>query len=221
MYFDKSKLRTASKLESNYDIIVKDYNNFNYTYQDRLGKFKIDTLFKKWRGLYEFSLQADKKNVFLGSTVKSRKKNFGYYELEVDNKIIWDGIILATKANLLKKFNRTYVGRKYFSNTLSLFKNFKEVITVSIARFPSNRIIPIHKGNRELVRIHYGIDVPDGDIAFTVKGEEKKWENGKVFAFNDFYEHGGWNNTNSDRIILIVDLDRKMILMECDVVKNF
>ena len=212
MYFDKSKLRTASKLESNYDIIVKDYNNFNYTYQDRLGKFKIDTLFKKWRGLYEFSLQADKKNVFLGSTVKSRKKNFGYYELEVDNKIIWDGIILATKANLFKKFNQTYVGRKYFSNTLSLLKSFKEVITVSIARFPSNRIIPIHKGNRELVRIHYGIDVPDGDIAFTVKGEEKKWENGKAFAFNDFYEHGGWNNTNSDRIILIVDLDRKMIL---------
>ena len=212
MYFDKSKLRTASKLESNYDIIVKDYNNFNYTYQDRLGKFKIDTLFKKWRGLYEFSLQADKKNVFLGSTVKSRKKNFGYYELEVDNKIIWDGIILATKANLFKKFNQTYVGRKYFSNTLSLLKSYKEVITVSIARFPSNRIIPIHKGNRELVRIHYGIDVPDGDIAFTVKGEEKKWENGKVFAFNDFYEHGGWNNTDCDRIILIVDLDRKMIL---------
>ena len=212
MYFDKSKLRTASELESNYDIIVKDYNNFNYTYQDRLGKFKIDTLFKKWRGLYEFSLQADKKNVFLGSTVKSRKKNFGYYELEVDNKIIWDGIILATKANLFKKFNQTYVGRKYFSNTLSLLKSYKEVITVSIARFPSNRIIPIHKGNRELVRIHYGIDVPDGDIAFTVKGEEKKWENGKVFAFNDFYEHGGWNNTEYDRIILIVDLDRKMIL---------
>ena len=212
MYFDKSKLRTASELESNYDIIVKDYNNFNYTYQDRLGKFKIDTLFKKWRGLYEFSLQVDKKNVFLGSTVKSRKKNYGYYELEVDDKIIWDGIILATKTNLFKKFNRTYVGRKYFSNTLSLFKNFKEVITVSIARFPSNRIIPIHKGNRELVIIHYGIDVPDGDIAFTVKGEEKKWENGKAFAFNDFYEHGGWNNTNSDRIILIVDLDRKMIL---------
>ena len=212
MYFDKSKLRIASKLESNYDIIVKDYNNFNYQYQDRLGRFKIDTLFNKWKGLYEFSLQADKKNVFLGSTVKSRKKNFGHYELEVDNKVIWDGIILATKANIFNKFNQTYIGRKYFSNTLSLFRACKEVITVSIARFPSNRIIPIHKGNRELVRIHYGIKVPDGDIAFTVKGEEKKWENGKVFAFNDFYEHGGWNNTEYDRIILIVDLDRKMIL---------
>ena len=212
MYFDKSKLNIVSKLETKYDVVKKDYNNFNYKYQERLGKFKIDTLFKKWRGLYEFSLQADKKNVFLGSTVKSRKKNFGYYELEVDDKVIWDGIILATKVNLFKKFNRTYVGRKYFSNTLSLFENFKEVITISIARFPSSRIIPKHKGNRDLVRIHYGIDVPDGDIAFTVKGEEKKWENGKAFAFNDFYEHGGWNNTDYDRIILIVDLDRKMIL---------
>lgn len=211
-YFNKSKLRIVPHLENNYNSILDDFNNFNYQYQDRLGKFKIDNLFKKWRGLYEFSLQADKKNIFLGSTVKSRKKNFGHYELEVDNKVIWDGIILATKTNLFKKFNQTYIGRKYFSNTLSLFKNCKEVITVSIARFPSNRIIPIHKGNRELVRIHYGIKVPDGDIAFMVKGEEKKWENGKCFAFNDFYEHGGWNNTEYDRIILIVDLDRKIIL---------
>ena len=93
-----------------------------------------------------------------------------------------------------------------------MFKNCKEVITVSIARFPSDRIIPIHKGNPELVRMHYGVKIPDGDIGFAVKGEEKKWENGKCFAFNDFYEHGGWNNTNSDRIILIIDLDRKMIL---------
>ena len=119
MYFDKSKIRIASKLESKYDVVIKDYNNFNYNYQDRLGKIKIDTLFKKWRAGYEFSLQADKKNVFLGSIVKSRKKNFGHYELEVDNKVIWDGIILATKTNLFKKFNRTYIGQKYFSDTLS------------------------------------------------------------------------------------------------------
>ena len=211
-YFDKFKLKIVPQLESNYDIILEDYHNFNYKYQDRLGRFKIDTLFKKWRGLYEFSLQVDRKNVFLGSTVKSRKKNFGHYELEVDNKVIWDGIILATKANVFKKFNQTYIGRKYFSNTLSLFKNCEEVITVSIARFPSRRIIPIHKGNRDIVRLHYGVEIPDGDITFTVKGEEKKWENGKCFAFNDFYEHGGWNNTDYDRIILIVDLDRKMIL---------
>ena len=212
MYFDKSKLRVTSELESNYDTILKDFNKFNYQYEDRLGRFKIDTLFKKWKGLYEFSLQADKKNVFLGSTVKSRKKNFGHYELEVDNKVIWDGIILATKVNIFNKFNQTYIGRKYFSSTISLFKNFKEVVTISLARFPSNRIIPPHKGNKKIIRMHYGIDVPDGDISFKVKGEEKKWENGKAFAFNDFYEHGAWNNTEYDRIILNIYIDRKMIL---------
>ena len=47
MYFDKSKLRVASELELNYDTIINDYDNFNYQYQDRLGKLKIDTLFKK------------------------------------------------------------------------------------------------------------------------------------------------------------------------------
>ena len=211
-YFDKSKLRIIPEIENNYYKIFNDFTNFDFNYTDRLGRFKIDTLFKKWRGLYEFSLQVDKGKEFLNSTVKSRKKNFGHYELEVYDKVIWDGIVLATKANLFKTFNTTYVGRKFFSDTLLLFKNFKEVITVSLARFPSNRVIPPHKGNKQLIRIHYGIKVPDGDISFKVRGEEKKWENGKAFAFNDFYEHGGWNNTEYDRVILIVDLDRKMIL---------
>ena len=113
-YFDKNKLRITSVLESNYEVVKNEFNNFDFNYEDRLGKFKIDTLFKKWKGLYEFSLKADKrqKNVFLGSTVKSRRKNNGYYELEVNNKVIWDGIILATKANLFKKFNQTFVDLK-------------------------------------------------------------------------------------------------------------
>jgi len=212
-YFNKSKLRIVPQLENNYDKILDDFNNFDYNYKDKLSILKIDNIFNKWKQLCKFGLQVDKKQKMLWNyPVELRKKNFGHYELEVDKKIIWDGIVLATKANLFKRFNYTYVGRKYFSETLSLFNNYKEVITVSMARFPANRIIPTHKGNRELIRIHYGIKIPEGDISFKVKNEEKKWENGKAFAFNDFYEHGGWNNTEQDRIILIVDLDRKMIL---------
>ena len=212
-YFNKSKLRIVPQLENNYNIILNDFNNFDYNYTDKLSYIKIDNIFNQWKKLCEFGLQVDKKQKMLWNyPVELRKKKFGHYELEVDNKIIWDGIILATKANLFKQFNTTYIGHKFFSSTISLFKNFKEVVTISLARFPSNRVIPPHKGNKKIIRMHYGIKVPDGDICFKVKGEEKKWENGKAFAFNDFYEHGAWNNTNSDRIILIVDLDRKMIL---------
>ena len=213
-YFNKSKLRIVPQLENNYDKILDDFNNFDYNYKDKLSTIKIDNIFNKWKESCNFGLQIDKKQNMLWAKypVELRKKNFGHYELEVDKKIIWDGIILATKANFIKQFNITYIGRKFFSNTISLFRNFKEVITISLARFPSNRIILPHKGNKKIIRMHYGIKIPDGDIAFRVKDEEKKWENGKCFAFNDFYEHGGWNNTNDERIILIVDLDRKMII---------
>ena len=62
--------------------------------------------FNKWKQLCKFGLQVDKKQKMLWNyPVELRKKNFGHYELEVDKKIIWDGIILATKANLFKKFN--------------------------------------------------------------------------------------------------------------------
>ena len=60
-YFDKNKLRISSILESNYEVVKNEFDNFDFNYEDRLGKLKIDTLFKKWRGLYEFSLKADKR----------------------------------------------------------------------------------------------------------------------------------------------------------------
>lgn len=213
-YFDLSKIRITKILEDNYEIVSNEYENFNYDYKDILGHLKIDKIFKQWKGLYEFSLKVDmkQKNVFKNSYVKSRKKNFGHYELKVNNKVIWDGIILAKRSNIFNDLSPTFIGNKFFYKTLSLLNSYVEVTTISIAKFPSHRIIPAHKGNKELIRLHYGIKIPDGDIGFAVKGEEKKWENGKCFAFNDFYEHNGWNNTEEDRIILIVDLNRKMVL---------
>jgi hypothetical protein len=213
-YYDLSKIRISKILEDNYEQILKEYQNFSYDYRDRLGFLKIDRIFKQWKGLYEFSLKVDKKqkNVFLNSYVKSNKKNFGHYELKVNDKVIWDGIILAKRKSIFNNLWYTFVGRKFFSKTLSLLNSYNEVLTVSIAKFPAQRLIPLHKGNKEIIRVHYGIKIPDGDIGFCVKGEKKRWENGKCFAFNDFFEHNGWNNTEEDRIILIVDLDRKIVL---------
>jgi hypothetical protein len=41
-----------------------------------------------------------------------------------------------------------------------------------------------------------------------VNGESICWEEGKVFAFNDAYQHEVWNNTNEPRHILAFDLIR-------------
>ena len=103
-YFNKSKLKIIPQLENNYNIILNDFNHFDYNYTDKLSYIKIDNIFNKWKQLCKFGLQVDKKQKMLWNyPVELRKKNFGHYELEVDKKIIWDGIILATKANLLKQ----------------------------------------------------------------------------------------------------------------------
>ena len=215
-YFDLSKIDASQILENNYEIILKEYQNFDFNYNNFFGCLKIDKNFQRWKGLYESSLKIDKKynNIFLGSSVESKQKKSNHYELKIDDKIIWEGIILTEEKQILgfKQLFPTFVGKKFFPKTISLLKKCKEITTISIARFPSKQIIPLHKGNKNIIRIHFGLDIPDGDIGFCVKGIEKKWINGKCFAFNDFFEHNGWNSTEEDRIILIIDLDRKMLL---------
>jgi len=215
-YFDLSKLKISEILEDNYKTILEEYKNFNFDYTDFFSCLKIDKNFQRWKGLYESSLKIDEKysNVFLGSSVESQQKKCNHYELEVNQQVIWEGVILSTKKNFLwfEYLSLTAAGKKFFPKTVSLLKKCKEVTTISIARFPSKQIIPPHKGNKNIIRIHFGLDVPEGDIGFYVKGVKRKWVNGKCFAFNDFFEHGGWNNTEKDRIILIVDLDRKLTI---------
>ena len=77
-----------------------------------------------------------------------------------------------------------------------------------VAKLTSGRKLPAHRGDKSIKRIHLGLVVPEGDISFRVRGEDKKWEEGKCLAFNDFYELEAWNNTNQDRINLIVDVVR-------------
>ena len=140
MYFDKSKLRTASKLESNYDIIVKDYNNFNYQYQDRLGRFKIDTLFNKWKGLYEFSLQADKKNV---SDLLKDKKELAEHLMLLD--LGRNDVGKVSKVNTVKVTERFKV-EKYshvmhiVSNVVGEFNNQSSIFETLLSGFPAGTV---------------------------------------------------------------------------------
>ncbi len=44
-YFNKSKLKIIPQLENNYNIILNDFNNFDYNYTDKLSYIKIDNIF--------------------------------------------------------------------------------------------------------------------------------------------------------------------------------
>ena len=53
--------------------------------------------------------------------------------------------------------------------------------------------------------LHLGIVVPRG-CGLRVCGEERSWEEGKCFAFDNSFAHEAWNRGDSRRIIFAVYL---------------
>jgi len=73
--------------------------------------------------------------------------------------------------------------------------------------------IPPHRGvTKGLLRAHLGLKVPQATercrmrIGDVVVG----WEPGKFFVIDDLYKHEVWNDTDEERICLLIDFDRPM-----------
>lgn len=66
--------------------------------------------------------------------------------------------------------------------------------------------IPAHTGpvNTRLV-VHLPLIVPPG-CGFRVGGQERGWEAGKAFVFDDSIDHEAWNDSDEPRAVLIFDI---------------
>jgi len=70
---------------------------------------------------------------------------------------------------------------------------------------PGTRIAP-HEGYQgEFLRCHLGLTVPPGDCCLQLGSTTTAWEEGKVLIFDDRKWHAAWNNTSSERVVLLVD----------------
>lgn len=70
--------------------------------------------------------------------------------------------------------------------------------------------IPDHRGvTKGLITCHLGLSVPEeGDCRMRVHDQIVRWENGKTLVFDDTYRHEVWNDTESTRVILLVQTKR-------------
>lgn len=65
--------------------------------------------------------------------------------------------------------------------------------------------IPPHVGvNNARLIVHLPLVVPPG-CGFRVGAEQRSWEPGKAFVFDDTIEHEAWNNSDEPRAVLILD----------------
>ena len=63
-----------------------------------------------------------------------------------------------------------------------------------------------------MLRHHLALMVPEPATASGIRvgGEVRHWEEGKSMVFDDTYEHEAWNDTDSDRVVLFLDIVRPL-----------
>ena len=73
--------------------------------------------------------------------------------------------------------------------------------------------VPAHRGiTKGILRSHLGLIVPEDARNCTLRVDEKvySWRAGEAVVFDDTYEHEVLNDTDDERVVLLVDFDRPM-----------
>jgi aspartyl/asparaginyl beta-hydroxylase (cupin superfamily) len=70
---------------------------------------------------------------------------------------------------------------------------------------PGTRLMPHCSIDNLRIRIHLGIDIPEGS-EIRVDQETRRWQAGKCMVFDESFEHETWNETQQNRLVLIVDV---------------
>ncbi len=69
---------------------------------------------------------------------------------------------------------------------------------------PGTHILPHHGVTNTRLVTHLALVVPD-NCAIRVGGEERGWQEGRCFTFDDTFEHEAWNRSDQTRVVLIMD----------------
>ncbi len=110
--------------------------------------------------------------------------------------------------NYLLKYK---MGKKHFPKTHEILDRFPEITLAGITTLAPKSKLKSHCGETNaIIRCHLGLKIPGKlpELGLSVKGNAVAWEEGKVFAFNDAYQHEAWNDTNEYRYVFIFDFIR-------------
>lgn len=109
----------------------------------------------------------------------------------------------------LKSFNRIYHKNvEHFPFTWSVVQKIPNIVFTSINILaPHTEITPHHGDTNGIVRGHLGLIVPAHypDIKINVGGQEKGWEEGKIFCFMNVVKHWVVNNSDHKRYVMMFD----------------
>jgi beta-hydroxylase len=97
--------------------------------------------------------------------------------------------------------------------TAKILENIPGLLTAFYSIMLAGAHVPKHTGpTKAILTAHLGLIVPLKREAchMQVGPENLVWEEGKVFIFDDMFDHEVWNDTDEDRIILLLHLKRPL-----------
>jgi beta-hydroxylase len=150
-----------------------------------------------------FSIIRDEALNIYNSNNASKIKNDMFFDGIADEGwkkfyIKWYGDITPESYNLCPK-------------TVELIKQLPEVKLAMFSILEPGSIIKPHTGPfKGCVRYHLGLDVPEKDAFIMIDGNKYEWKNGEDILFDDTYYHEVKNLSNKKRIILFIDVEKKM-----------
>lgn len=125
-----------------------------------------------------------------------------FYEDQAGNTGKWRTLPLITWG--IKRKNL-----KNFVNTANLLNQIPGLVSASFSMLEAGGEIMEHYGDTDAhIRGHLCLKASDDreNLCFTVGGVTEHWEEGKWILFCDAHLHGGFNRTNKDRLIMIIDV---------------
>jgi len=77
---------------------------------------------------------------------------------------------------------------------------------------PGKRLPPHYGPYRGVLRHHLALVVPEPaqSCGIRVHDQVRHWHEGQSLVFDDTYEHEAWNDTDSERVVLFLDIQRPL-----------
>ncbi|MCP5081087.1 MAG: aspartyl/asparaginyl beta-hydroxylase domain-containing protein [Alphaproteobacteria bacterium] len=111
--------------------------------------------------------------------------------------------------------NRVETNCKQAPVTAEIIGRAPEIHTAFFSILAPGFHIPAHTGvTKGILRTHLGLIIPKEreKCRIRVGDQFMNWKAGKVFVIDDFYDHEVWNDSDEERVVLLLDFNRPMRL---------
>jgi len=98
--------------------------------------------------------------------------------------------------------------------TVRILKTIPGMKTAMFSILAPKKHIPPHRGMwKGMLRYHLGLIIPgpNGSCRIRVGNDIRTWGEGKSLVFDDSHEHEVWNDSDSYRVVLFVDVVRPLV----------